>query len=223
MIANPSVFLRRFIASVALFFLGASGLRGELIWDSLEITQTVSVEAKTADASFSFKNTGDVAIELTDVKTSCGCTTTGLKKRVYQPGESGQVTATLDIGDRRGVQKKTIRVYTDAASEPQILTMVTVIPEVLKVTPRFLFWKSEENQAEKVIGLKVGIDGPVNLLRAKPNTEHFSVKIETVEAGQHYRLYVTPVATGKARGIITIETDYPKTNPKTYRIFTHVR
>ena len=201
----------------------ASHCFAELGWETTEVRQTVGLDVARAEAVFAFKNSGTESIEILDVKTSCGCTTARLKKRVYKPGESGQITAVLDIGDRRGLQKKIIRVYYSSAEEPQLLTMATTIPEVLAITPRFVFWKSDQSADEKIVDLKVGLDRSVQIVSAEPSSEQFVVTLETLKPGWHYRLRVKPAGLGKVRGVITIKTDTPEASPKSYRVFAHVR
>ncbi|MGB0373193.1 MAG: DUF1573 domain-containing protein [Opitutales bacterium] len=205
-------------------FLGATTASfASLAWESLEVSQTVDVFAQKAVAQFPFTNTGDSELTITNVKTSCGCTATTLKKKTYSPGESGVIEAELNIGDRLGVQKKTVRVYTDQSESPTLLTMTTTIPAVLEVSPRFLFWKSRDGIAPKTVDLKVGVENAVNITEVKPSSDKFDVRLETLEAGRHYRLIVTPNVSDKQRALFTVYTDYPVETPKSYKVHAHIR
>ena len=59
---------------------------------------------------FPFKNTGDQKVTIFAAESDCGCTTAGLEKKDYAPGESGVITANFTIGNRNGPQVKQIRV-----------------------------------------------------------------------------------------------------------------
>ncbi|MEM9025654.1 MAG: DUF1573 domain-containing protein [Verrucomicrobiota bacterium] len=197
--------------------------KGSLTWETREVSQTVDISAKEAIASFPFTNSGDQTITITEVKTSCGCTATSLDKKTYAPGESGEIEAVLNIGDRLGLQRKTVRVYTDNGADPALLTMTTTIPKVLEISPRFLFWKQGEAFAPKSIDLSVGVDAPVNITSIQSSAGQFKTMLSVVEEGKQYNLRVSAVGTGKQRAVITIVTDYPAEDPKTYRIHAHVR
>ncbi|WP_136483138.1 DUF1573 domain-containing protein [Cognatitamlana onchidii] len=69
---------------------------------------------------FSFTNTGEAPVVISNVKTSCGCTVPSYPKNAILPGESGHITikyATSKIG----VFSKSIRVISNAQNSNQIL------------------------------------------------------------------------------------------------------
>ena len=127
----------------------------------------------------------------------------------------------LDIGDRKGVQRKTVRVYTDNSQTPALLTMVTEIPVVLEMSPRFLFWKQGAMMDTKSVDLKVGLDQEVAIDTVEPINEDFEYELLTVEPGRLYRLLVTPKTTGKSRGMFSIRTNFPEENPR-FTAYTHM-
>lgn len=135
---------------------------GALTWES----QRVSVEGKSTDgalaAQFHFKNTGDTTITITDIKASCGCTTTELTKRTYSPGEEGAIKASMTVGIRSGVQEKSILVSTDdAPNKPVTLWLWVNIRQLLTYSSEVLFWRSNEGSIEKSID--IGIASPLRL------------------------------------------------------------
>lgn len=71
---------------------------------------------------FEFKNTGDKAVTILDVKTSCGCTAAGYSKEPLEPGSSTFLTANYNAKST-GIFKKEIKVYTDLQEEPFKLTI----------------------------------------------------------------------------------------------------
>jgi len=62
---------------------------------------------------FEFKNTGNVALVITDVTSSCGCTIPEKPKDPIAPGETGEIKVKYDT-KRVGPIRKTITVYSNA-------------------------------------------------------------------------------------------------------------
>ena len=79
---------------------------GKLSWEDQRFETEAGVSDKQAISGFQFSNNGDYPITITSVKTSCGCTTAGLDKKTYQPGENGTITATFEFGQRIGLQRE---------------------------------------------------------------------------------------------------------------------
>ena len=77
-----------------------AGGSAALTWETTEVDVHPTLSDKTAVAHFKYKNTGDKPVKITSVHPSCGCTTAALAKDVVAPNESGEITATFNIGDR---------------------------------------------------------------------------------------------------------------------------
>lgn len=71
---------------------------------------------------FSFVNRGDKPLTLTDVHPSCGCTKVEYPKTPIAPGQRGEIIAIYDAA-MLGTFSKHLHVYTDATSDPILLTM----------------------------------------------------------------------------------------------------
>ncbi|MGL4956614.1 MAG: DUF1573 domain-containing protein, partial [Bacteroidales bacterium] len=56
--------------------------------------------------AFEFANTGKTPIIITDVKSSCGCTTPEWTKQPVLPGKTGSIKAIFDPKDRPGIFDK---------------------------------------------------------------------------------------------------------------------
>jgi rhodanese-related sulfurtransferase len=79
---------------------------------------------------FVVTNIGDEALNITNVRTSCGCTTAALAKRDLAPGESVHVEATVNTTGFRGTVTRTISVTTNDPSSPTaVLQIVITIAE----------------------------------------------------------------------------------------------
>ncbi len=71
---------------------------------------------------FKLKNSGDHPLVISDVKTSCGCTTAGRNKAPVVPGETAKITTEIEIKEK-GYFSKTVSVYCNTADSPLILTI----------------------------------------------------------------------------------------------------
>jgi hypothetical protein len=69
---------------------------------------------------FKFRNTGDSNLEIFELKGSCGCTVPALEKKVYAPGESGQIKVIYNPNNRRGKQHTTVTVTTNDPIRAQL-------------------------------------------------------------------------------------------------------
>jgi rhodanese-related sulfurtransferase len=79
---------------------------------------------------FVVTNIGDETLNITNVRTSCGCTTAALAKRDLAPGESVNVEATVNTTGFRGTVTRTISVTTNDPSSPTaVLQIVITIAE----------------------------------------------------------------------------------------------
>src|SRR5258708_21332476 len=87
--------------------------RAELKWEQTTVDARPAVGDKTAVAHFKYENVGKAPVHFKSVKASCGCTTMQTQKEVVNPGEKGEIIATLNIADRTGQQMKRVIVQSD--------------------------------------------------------------------------------------------------------------
>lgn len=119
--------------------LAAAGLKWE--------TKTVSLKAELGQAKviahYPFTNESSEPIEITGTQSSCGCTVPSLEKTIYQPGESGVLTAEFNLGSRTGHQRKAIEVRTNRSGEDASysLALEVDIPQAIKMRRRAMIWK----------------------------------------------------------------------------------
>jgi len=80
-------------------------------------------QGKPVSYEFTFTNTTNKDITLTNVKPSCGCTAANYTKTAVKPGEKGTVTATYNAA-AGGAFHKTVTVTTsEENSAPKIITI----------------------------------------------------------------------------------------------------
>ena len=211
------------LALAALLLVLPVAARGALVWESTSADLHPSISDKEAVAHFKYKNTGDKPIRITSVHPSCGCTTAALAKDVVAPNESGEITATFHIGDRYGVQNKTISVQTD--EQPQAMTVLKLqatIPQLLQVAPTFLFWTANDVLDPKTIIATVGGDFPVTKLKVTATDKAIATQVKAGPGKKEFSILVTPTESGRPiNAALKIEPDFPKEVPKSF--FANVR
>ncbi|HKB56678.1 MAG TPA: DUF1573 domain-containing protein [Lacunisphaera sp.] len=172
---------------------------GALSWDSQKIQLTAKTGEKQASGVFHFTNAGSATITITSVVPSCGCTTAELARRTYAPGETGEIKATITMGDMMGVQEKTITVTTDeAAGKPVPLILRVTIPELFTCTPQTLLWRIGDKLEEKSALISATEAQRIAAIEVKAVVSgEVSAHVEPVEAGTKFRLLVRPASTSK--------------------------
>lgn len=78
----------------------------------------ISEDLVYAKIKFVFTNTGDQDILISNVQTSCGCTTPDWTRDTVKPGGTGFVEAKYETTNRIGTFNKTITVYSNALNNP---------------------------------------------------------------------------------------------------------
>ena len=196
----------------------------ELTWESREIFQKGGYADKTVGAVFKFKNSGKTAVTITEVKSSCGCTTVALSKKTYAAGEAGRVEALLTIGNRRGLQIATLQVMIAGQDEPVVLTMKTLIPRILEIRPTFVFWKQGGATTALPVKVTTGVDQLVNIVSVTSDDPRMQARLEVLTPGKSYQVHIFPLTTAELfTVVITIKTDFPAENPRSFRIEAHVK
>ncbi|MDP0499702.1 MAG: DUF1573 domain-containing protein [Verrucomicrobiota bacterium JB022] len=168
----------------------AGSLHAELSFESDNIEIEATTDMTESVGVFKFTNTGDKPVAITNVRTSCGCTAAAPEKDVYAPGESGEIKAVFQFGERQGRQQKHIAVTTDEGQYS--LNLVTVIPGRYEMEPRLLAW-IDDGRATKSATVTFLAGQPVELLDFNA-PEGYEVQVETLKEGEQYRIDVTPTA-----------------------------
>ena len=172
----------------------------------------------------SWRNEGKTPVTVRKVRTSCGCTSAKLGKDTYAPGEQGEITVRFTFGDRRGPHRKIITVVTDDKPEPTELSLQVWIHEPLAIVPALVFWKTGEAGTAKSVQLTSEPGTPVRVRSVMSSNPRLAAKLETIKPGEQYAVSVTPVDTSKKESAeITVETDFPADQPRSYTIHARIK
>lgn len=113
--------LRRLTRALLLvtLWLGGGALwqdaaaQGRIVFDATTHAFGTIPEGEQATHAFTFRNTGDAPLRLTDVRPSCGCTTPEWPREAVAPGETGTITVVYDSEGRPGPFHKSVVVLSD--------------------------------------------------------------------------------------------------------------
>jgi len=81
-------------------------------------------EGEKVQTTFTFTNTGQSPLLISNTETSCGCTVSECSKEPIQPGGAGWIKATFDSYKRPGSFQKTLKVY--ANTYPNVTNLVII-------------------------------------------------------------------------------------------------
>ena len=87
------------------------------------------VQGDKVEHTFSFTNTGNEPLIITNVQVSCGCTTPkGWPRDPIPPGASGEITVSFNSAGKMGIQNKPVTLVTNAVNpEGNTITFTTNI------------------------------------------------------------------------------------------------
>jgi Protein of unknown function (DUF1573) len=217
------------VNSVTLTILGAlwvaTSAHASLKWESTEQVLHPTINDTTAVAHYQFENVGKTPVHIDSVKTSCGCTVASLKSNDIAPGEKGEIVATLNIGDRVGMQTKAITVTTNDPAQPRVsLVLKADVPTLLEVRPLFIFWNTTEPLNPKEINVIAPADSPVTGITATSSVPAISAKVEPSKTPKQWTVVVTPSGNVNAgvAGELVIHPAYPGKAQKIYHVTVRV-
>src|SRR5271154_3199424 len=95
-----------------------------------------ALEGTMVKHTFTIKNTGEGYLEITGVKTSCGCTTGEPSKMHVAPGETSDIAVSFDTHFQKGHQVRTITAFTNDPNNPQVaMTMQGIVKKQVEAVP----------------------------------------------------------------------------------------
>jgi hypothetical protein len=210
---------------ILFFSLFACSTYGQLVFDQPEQSFKARPEQEMIVAKYRFTNAGKELVKIENVQTSCGCTTAGLKKTEYEPGESGEIEAKFSFGGRIGKQEKAIRVTTAQAREqPTILRLLVDIEDPIQIQPELVFWRVGERPNTKKIQITVAGNSSVKILSVASDNPAIKAQLSEVKPGKEYEIEITPTDVSQPAGAtFLIRTDYPTQNPRTRYAYARVK
>jgi hypothetical protein len=75
-------------------------------------------QGESVSTDFVFTNAGKSVLNIRQTRASCGCTVSKPEKSTLQPGESSVIKVTFNSAGRRGIQQKSISVFSNDPANP---------------------------------------------------------------------------------------------------------
>lgn len=165
----------------------------DLKWAATMIYTAAAPSEGHATAQFTFTNTGTYPIKITSTHTSCGCTAAVASERSIPPGGTGKVDVSMKTINKNGLYEEPIQVETnDPKAKMSTITLRALVRDAVEIKPTVLFWQADEALAPKVTELTVNDGFDVKSVDATTDSPGLTIKLETVKAGEEYKLTVTP-------------------------------
>jgi len=112
------------------FFLISSFSFAQLLQPSLVLQQSNFdfgniKQGEIVSHTFVLSNNGGDLLKITNVQASCGCTAAAPEKSELAPGESTNLTVKFNSTGRLGMQKKTVKIFTNDPQAPEMTVTFT--------------------------------------------------------------------------------------------------
>ncbi|MBN1413256.1 MAG: DUF1573 domain-containing protein [Spirochaetales bacterium] len=174
-------------------------------------------EGAKVSHTFTFRNNGSSPLEITDVRPTCGCTTSGEWTKEVEPGEKGEIPLTFNSTGYNGKVEKIINVASNDPAKPSItLRLAGSIKVNVEILPPRL-WLGEVTADTKLLTgtftLKNHLPEPVNILKIVPPGNKIKTKLEVIKEGSEYAISFeisAPFQEGSREESLLIMTDYQK-------------
>ena len=113
-----------------VFFLFSSILWAQLFQPKLILQQDSFdfgdiKQGEKVSHTFVLSNGGGDALIISDVRASCGCTAAAPEKKELAPGESTNLLVTFNSANRKGIQHKTVRIFSNDPENPEMMLSIT--------------------------------------------------------------------------------------------------
>lgn len=165
---------------------------------------------------FKFENQGKIDLEISKVKSSCGCTATILKNKIIPPGKTGEIKTTFNSGSLKGKVTKSITVKSNDPKIPNYtLTISGEIAEIISTSPKRINFGSVYVGGKIDKTVTVTSDSHFEIKKITPSRPFLQASIKE-ENENSYTINITSNGShdiGRFSGAIYIETDN-KIQPK---------
>ncbi len=165
---------------------------------------------------FKFENQGNTDLNISKVKTSCGCTAAILTNKTIPAGKTGEIKTTFNSGSYKGKVTKSITVKSNDPGSPNYtLTISGVIAEIITTSPGKINFGSVYLGAETDKTITVSSDSSFIIKKITPSKPFLNASI-TEKKESEYTIKITSKGNneiGRYSGVINLETDN-KIQPK---------
>jgi hypothetical protein len=162
--------------------------------------------------TYIFTNIGDRLLEVTAVRTSCGCTTAGEWSRQVEPCKSGNIPVQFNSGNYDGPVGKSITVTCNDTNQPTVVLQIkATIWKPIEVTPQHVFLNVTADAPSTATTVRIvnNENAPLTMSLPEVSNSAFAVELRTNQPGKEFQLIVKtvpPLPAGSVQGQITLKT-----------------
>lgn len=176
---------------------------------------------------YKFENRGKGILEISKVKTSCGCTAAMLTNKIISPGKTGEIKATFNSGSYKGNVTKSITVLSNDPNSPKYkLTLSGEIIEEIIVKPRNINFGSIYlgTKIDKTITIKSLTEPNFKIKKITPLNLPISRLSFSVALMIYSSLFLSTIEafTNGLDGVIYLQTDNPRQPKATIPFFGEI-
>jgi len=143
---------------------------------------------------------------------------------LYAPGETGVIKGSFAVGDRRGLQQKSITVLTKDLGQPSIkLGLSLEIPNMVTIKPGLLLWRLGDDPAPKKMMALPNKDLGVSLVSVEADEGSFEVSYaQDPDTTGAYEITVIPSElSSQVRSLIRIKVASESSPDELSTFFAH--
>ncbi len=164
---------------------------------------------------YKFKNVGTATLKIDRIQSTCGCTVPQLKKKIYEPGESGVIKLTFKAPTVKGKVKKHLYIVSNDPKKPRfelevkakVVVKVSIAPEAVELR------LDKDNGGMPDIVVKSLDDREFSIKSVIVPQQAIKVKIDPAKKAKEFVLKPA-VDINKLNqfntGIIQVRTDHPQ-------------
>jgi hypothetical protein len=192
------------------------------------LEEKASPGAATLVARYPFTNRSTRPMALKRFETECSCMTieTRDKKMRFEPGESGEIIASFQIGNYVGTVEKSIRVWLedDGAAPSQTLKLKVIVPALVQIEAKTLTWAVGSTDGPKATRVSFEGEKPVRIIGISSSNPNFTPSFKAIEEGRSYEVSVAcSSAANKVLGMIKVQTDSTIETQRGVQLFAVVK
>ncbi len=101
--------------------IGNASNQAEFTFEKDEYAFGTITQGQTVSYDFTFTNTGNEPLIITNAQASCGCTVPQWPKEPIMKGQSGTIKVTFSSTGKLGVQDRTVTITSNAKQNPMVL------------------------------------------------------------------------------------------------------
>lgn len=166
---------------------------------------------------FILRNTGELSLEITAVRATCGCTATEMSTKIIPPGGQAELKAKLTLRGRQGRQRKAIMIHSNDPETPMLsLYFDGTAVTGMDVRPRQVFFGRVTSDAVATGIVEVVMsrsEKPTRVTKVSAGSPLLAAEHTPASEGAPDRIVITtvpPLPKGTFRGSVRVESDHPQ-------------